>query len=406
MKDIETIPIIKTVAECNAAHQRFLSGCQDAIAIGDFLKKQKAKLAHGQWVPSVQDNLAFDVRSAQRYMKLFENRKFLGSKNDTLLSFLSLTDAHKVVAMTGSRATKKSSTPANRGAFEEIGWDIDEQIMLLEGEALTTLRTLPSQVVQCLISSPPFFGLRQYPNGNLGQEETRTQYIENVVTIFHEAKRVLRDDGTAFINIGDSYSKGSSVPPKNMLLIPEMLGLALQNDGWYVRNRIIWDKRNSLPKYSGKDRFSDCYEIIWFLSKKPHYYFQQILEKGAVPAGQRATGTWKEECKGDPLVSTQNHAGKGYVTNGVRNKRDIWKHSCNRDSDIVGEHSAVFPKRLIKDMILSATRPGDIVLDCFSGSGTVGAACVEHKRAALLIELSPVYCQDSLQRIVKAKPLL
>src|SRR5271166_5887057 len=110
-KDIESIPAIKTVAECNAAHQRFISGCQDAIAIGHFLKQQKDKLEHGQWVPWVKDNLAFDVRTAQRYMKLYDNRQFIGEKNDTL-SFLSLTEAHRKVAK-----SRKAAKPAQKQVY-------------------------------------------------------------------------------------------------------------------------------------------------------------------------------------------------------------------------------------------------------------------------------------------------
>jgi DNA modification methylase len=276
-------------------------------------------------------------------------------------------------------------------------------IQLFNGDALTTLKTLPSKSVNCVITSPPYYGLRKYTDNSqeLGMEETREQYITNLITVFHEARRVLTDDGTCFCVIGDSYSRGTrkhagrnvhhnedpdnkrnysfdkvsdlSVPGKSLMLIPQYLGIAFQNDNWIVRQDIIWHKTNPMVE-SVKDRFTRAHEVIWFLVKDRRYKFDQQLEDVF--------------CK-----NAQNHHRASYVTNGKRNKRDVFSTSTNKDRAAKNAHFATFPKKLIQPLLLAGCPEGGTVLDMFAGSGTVGEVAEENGRNAVLIELSTDYCK-------------
>ena len=301
--------------------------------------------------------------------------------------------------------------------------------------SLQQMKGLPDRCVNCIITSPPYYGLRDYQvPGQLGLEPTRAEYLNNLIAVFHEARRVLRDDGTCFIVIGDSYARSCrrhagrnlhhsddpngernlsgptrsdpSIPGKNLMLIPSHLGIALQEDNWWVRNEIIWHKKNPTME-SVKDRFTRAHETIWFLSKSPSHYWNHAAaqEKGVTPAGKVATHSFSGKTGNDKHVAAQNHHGAAYVTNGKRNKRDVFVTvpdeddnddvffiSPNKDKDARGAHPAVFPEKLVEPLILAGCPEGGVCLDMFAGSGTVGAVALKHNRSAVLIELNPEYC--------------
>lgn len=261
--------------------------------------------------------------------------------------------------------------------------------VLFEGDALQVLNTLPSQAVQCVVTSPPYWGLRDYGiEGQIGLEATLPQFINRLVAVFAEVRRVLKDDGVMWLNIGDGYTSGNrgyrapdkknparamsvrpdtpeGLKPKDLIGIPWRLAFALQEDGWYLRSDIVWHKPNAMPE-SVKDRPSRCHEYLFMFSKSERYYYdhQAIMEPAA---------------------------------NGARrNRRSVWSIPTQATDHA---HYAVFPPALVEPCILSATRPGDFVLDPFFGSGTVGLVCQRCDRRFVGIELNPEYANLAVQRL-------
>lgn len=256
---------------------------------------------------------------------------------------------------------------------------------VIEGDSLFVLQRLAANSVQCIVTSPPYWGLRDYGiNGQIGLEETLPQYLNRLVAIFAEAKRVLRDDGVLWLNIGDGYTSGNrgyrasdkknparamsirpdtpdGLKPKDLIGIPWRLAFALQDDGWYLRTDIVWQKPNAMPE-SVKDRPTRSHEFIFMLTKSAKYYYDRtaVLE-----------------------------------ING-RNRRTVW--SVNT-TPYAQAHFATFPPMLIEPCILSSSRPGDYVLDPFFGSGTVGVVCKDFKRKYIGVELNPDYIQIALDRL-------
>lgn len=261
-----------------------------------------------------------------------------------------------------------------------------------QGDAVRIMRQLPVRLFRCCVTSPPYWGLRDYgANGQIGAEEEPEDYVHNLVTVFEEVRRVLRDDGTLWINIGDSYTSGNrgyrasdkknpiramsyrartpkDLKPKDLVGIPWRLAFALQEAGWYLRSDIIWEKPNCMPE-SVKDRPTRSHEYIFLFSKSLRYYYdtQKITE-----------------------------------TNG-RNRRTVWSVPTEA---FPGAHFATFPPRLIEPCILAGSIPGDWVLDPFFGSGTVGVACETHGRRYVGIELNPDYVALAVERIRKTQPPL
>jgi len=311
----------------------FESGCQDAIDIGEFLKRQKAKLPHGEWQWWCEDNLDFTGRTARRYMLLFENRDKL--QRDTM-SIFTLTEAHKIVAKSNGAVPAGTKNPMFRNKLPRT-------VKLHGGDACTVLRTLPSESINCIITSPPYYQQRDFQAGpqEIGQEKTVEEYISHLVEVFREGRRVLTKDGTCFIVIGDVY-RG-----KNLCLIPQRLALGLQENAWILRQQCIWHKLNPLPE-NVTDRFTRSYEIILFLVKSPRYYWNRAAaqEEGICPAGQVSTHTFSGITSDDPLIAAQNHCGLPYVTNGFRNKRDVFSTATNRTRMCQrAPTSLVFPRR-------------------------------------------------------------
>lgn len=309
---------------------------------------------------------------------------------------------------------------------------------IIQGDCLDVLKTLPDRSVDMCLTSPPYYLLRDYGiEGQIGLEETPEQYIEKLVDVFREVKRVLKDDGTLWVNIGDSYaggqgrwggmegieglqlgSKGSLteipitrkwkhpvIKQKDLIGIPWMLAFALRADGWYLRQDIIWHKPNPMPE-SVRDRCTKSHEYIFMLSKTSKYYFdyEAIREKSVMVNGDSA-GSKQRDTRithgmggGNSGISLAKQklamelAENGYC---MRNKRDVWTVNVANCKEA---HFATFPENLIKPCILAGCRLNGIVLDPFFGSGTTGRVAESLNRDYIGIELNPEYIEIGKKR--------
>lgn len=266
---------------------------------------------------------------------------------------------------------------------------ISDNSVVYHGDALQVLSTLPSESCQTAITSPPYWGLRDYKDqGQIGSEENLNDYIEKLVKIFQELKRVLKGDGTFWLNLGDSYTSGGrtwratdkknparamgfraptpdGLKPKDLIGVPWRVAFALQEDGWYLRSEIIWHKTNPHPE-SVKDRPARSHETIFLLSKNEDYFYDgnAIKEQG--------------------------------VNGEKRNKRSVWSIQSEPLKDA---HFATFPTKLIEPCILAGSREGDIVIDPFFGSGTTGLVAANKDRYFIGIELKKEYIHIARKRL-------
>ena len=334
---------------------------------------------------------------------------------------------------------------------------------IIVGDALESLRTLPTESVQMCVTSPPYFGLRDYGTpGQMGLEPTPELYVERMVAVFREVGRVLRDDGVLFLNIGDSYAsnvKGSGgagrsrlgpnrdlqnigfqkmtprkfnhgCKQKDLIGIPWALAFALRADGWYLRSDIIWAKPNPMPE-SVTDRPTKSHEYLFLLSKSARYFYdadaiaepladssierlsQPTLElqhgsdrvPGKTNGTMRAVGNvYTARAFGDTPQSAprgpRSNFGQGGM--GTRNSRSVWTVATQ---GFKGAHFATFPPKLIEPCILAGSRSGDTVLDPFGGAGTTGLVASRLDRNAILIELNPEYAAMAERRIYADSPL-
>ena len=305
---------------------------------------------------------------------------------------------------------------------------------IINRDALYALRELPEESVHCCVTSPPYYALRDYGlDMQIGREDTPEQYIDRLTEVFRELRRVLRSDGTLWLNIADTYcgtgNKGYHADPKNprgrngqavsiarqaagckqkdLIGIPWLLAFALRADGWYLRSDIIWQKPNCLPE-AVKDRPTKSYEHIFLLSKSPHYYYDTaaISEPVApvtVERNKRAVSDRTKYAKGvggakpQALFLPRSHSDMPTK----RNKRDVWSVSTNSHRGY--GHFAMYPERLIEPCILAGSPEQGLVLDPFFGSGTTGAVCKRLSRRYLGIELNPEYCETAKTRIQQTK---
>ncbi len=363
-----------------------------------------------------------------------------------------------------------------------------------QGDALALLRQMPEESVQCVVTSPPYWGLRDYgtaawdggdadcdhspdarggrfatpvsskqasntgsgtassrdcPCGakridaQLGLEPTPEAYVANMVEVFREVRRVLRRDGTLWLNIGDSYATGAGsgrsmggdsfgktnevidagsypvnqpnrmpipgLKPKDLVGIPWRLAFALQADGWYLRSDIIWAKPNPMPE-SVTDRPTKSHEYIFLLTKSPRYFFDQEAVREPHTREWWADGSTSHYLAGTAQqqnpqaagVSKKAFNGARLDTNG-RNIRSVWTIATEPSPDA---HFATFPTKLVEPCIKAGSRPGDAVLDCFAGSGTVGVVALRLGRSFVGLELSPAYAAMARRRIYDDAPLL
>lgn len=317
---------------------------------------------------------------------------------------------------------------------------------LLIGDCRDILPTLPSCSIQCVVTSPPYFSLRDYGvEGQIGQENSVEEYVNNLVTVFREVRRVLKKDGTLWLNLGDNYAGSNKnrnaagenymlkdrckdsthtgrrtgnikqtplsgwLKPKDLIGVPWRVAFALQQDGWYLRQDIIWAKPNIMPE-SVKDRCTKSHEYLFLLSKSKKYYFDAdaikensiTFENRLLPnrecerAGKldatHSSFNFKRNDKRDPLKQKNpqkrlNRKDNNYdITK--RNKRDVWTIPTSPYS---GAHFAAFPVALIQPCILAGSRPGDSILDPFFGSGTTAEAAALLNRSWLGIEINKSY---------------
>ena len=312
---------------------------------------------------------------------------------------------------------------------------------ILCADAAAGLKTLPQKSVQMCVTSPPYYGLRDYgADGQIGVEQSPEEYIARLTEVFAEVHRVLKDDGTLWLNIADSYAgsgkgpmtlaveangknkdlydmksriyevpkKWKGVKPKDMIGIPWLLAFALREFGYYLRSDIIWHKTNCLPE-SVKDRPSKCYEHIFLLSKSPKYYFdykairEPIKDVTAERYKRGRSDNSKYYGKGNDLLQNINRPHDDYsmFDQQYRRKRDVWEVSTNTYK--MDEHFAMFPEKLIEPCILAGSRAGDTVLDPFFGSGTTGAVAKRLGREYIGIEINPVFCKKAGLRIEKTE---
>jgi DNA modification methylase len=297
---------------------------------------------------------------------------------------------------------------------------------ILVGDNRASLKTLPEKYVQTVVTSPPYWGLRDYGNDNqLGLEATPEEFIENLCQVFDEVWRVLKDDGTLWVNLGDSYvgtgSKGDFKDPKNpngrngqivalnnkvaglkskdLVGIPWRFAFAMQARGWYLRQDIIWAKPNPMPE-SVTDRCTKSHEYIFLLTKSARYFYDNVAIKEPASTEPQARDKNAEGYQADYAGGDRFSAGERvFGADGMRNKRDVWTVATKPYS---GAHFAVYPPELIKPCVLAGSREGDIILDPFSGSGTTGEVALQNGRNYIGLELSPDYAALSEARIGNA----
>lgn len=261
----------------------------------------------------------------------------------------------------------------------------DGSVTLWNGDALAVLRTLPDASVDCCVTSPPYFGLRDYGvEGQLGMEASPTEYVENMRAVFGEVRRVLAADGTLWVNLGDSYQS------KDLLGIPWRVAFALQDAGWILRNSIIWVKPNAMPE-SVTDRLSTRHENVFMFSKSRRYWFD--LDPIREPHVSDPSREGANALRGQKALRAVG-PNSGAYSEGGRNPGDVWSIPTR---PFTGAHLASFPAQVPERCILAGCKPGGTVLDPFSGSGTTGMAAVKHGRRYVGIDLNPDYLDLSLR---------
>ena len=297
------------------------------------------------------------------------------------------------------------------------------------GDCRDELKKMAAESVHCCVTSPPYWGLRDYgEGGQIGLEATPEAYVEQMVNVFREVKRVLRDDGTVWLNLGDSYSgsgKGPSqglngeqhhlehktggiVPaglkPKDLVGIPWRVAFALQADGWYLRQAILWRTPHPMPE-SVTDRCTKAHEYIFLLSKSPRYYYDaEAIATDAVTAGQKAGyGGYTARAKAMGREPSGNEKdGVAVIIKDTSNKRSVWPVTTQPFS---GAHFATFPPDLIEPSTNAGCPKGGTVLDPFGGAGTTGMVADRLGRNAVLIELNAGYAEMAHARLYDDSPL-
>ncbi|WP_078279392.1 DNA-methyltransferase [Mycobacteroides franklinii] len=300
----------------------------------------------------------------------------------------------------------------------------DDLVTLHHGDALAVAKTLADDSADCIVTSPPYFGLRDYGEpGQYGLEASPAEYVENMRTLFSELRRVLADDGTLWLNLGDSYVSepgngrgggstldgrkqdvegvagrrrlGFGIPRKNLLGMPWRLAFALQDDGWILRNAIVWHKPNAMPE-SVTDRLSGRYEHVFMFSKTPRYWFDldPIREPHVSAPGREG-----KNCLRGQKSLRPTGPNSGHYSDGGRNPGDVWEIATQ---PFPGAHFATMPPAIAHRGIAAGCKPGGTVLDPFSGSGTTGMAAQRLGRKYIGIDLNAEYLDLSLRTRLQA----
>jgi site-specific DNA-methyltransferase (adenine-specific) len=282
------------------------------------------------------------------------------------------------------------------------------EFRVLEGDCVDQMQTLEAGSVQTCVTSPPYFGLRDYGHeGQIGLEDTPEEYVDRLVEVFREVRRVLREDGTLWLNIGDSYAGGSGnygsgVKAKDLMGFPWQIAFALRADGWYLRSDIIWHKPNPMPE-SVTDRPTRAHEHIFLLTKSPRYYYDaEAIKEPARNWGTRDRSQMRDGTT-DPKLKHHGLAGREWEENPMKNKRSVWTVPTKAYK---GAHFATFPTDLIDPCVMAGSQESDFVLDPFAGSGTTGVVALRHNRNFIGCELNPEYAQMARDRIYGDMPLL
>jgi len=302
-------------------------------------------------------------------------------------------------------------------------------VEIIEGDCRKTLAQIPDKIANCCVTSPPYFGLRNYGvNGQIGLEESLAEYITQLVVVFREVRRILKDDGTLWLNLGDSYNnfrstmgpgqtfhkdqdlRGKPAPKsksrgqqgfkeKDLLMVPARVAIALQEDGWYLRSDIIWHKPNPMPE-SVRDRPTSTHEHVFLLSKNQSYYYDYlaIVEEVAPSTITRLNQDIENQ-------TGSERANGGAKTNGnikaagnteYRNSRNVWTITTKPFKDA---HFATMPIELAEKCLLAGCPVGGTVVDPFFGAGTTGLAAIKNNRNAIGTELNPEYIEIAKKRI-------
>lgn len=317
--------------------------------------------------------------------------------------------------------------------------DLSLRWQIIEGDALAVLAALPDGVVQTCVTSPPYFGLRDYGvDGQIGLEATPAEYVERLAAVFREVRRVLRDDGTFWLNLGDAYAgswgaqsrpqgvtgdmatrsvcsarqidvaprKGSRTgtvgkdwgcKPKDLFGMPWHVALALRADGWYLRSDIIWAKPNPMPE-SITDRPTKAHEYLFLLAKRSTYHYDAAaISEPSLYAGKLVKTNGPEGYESDALdLRTRDGFKRGVVVKDTRNRRSVWTVPSEPYD---GAHFAVMPTALVEPCIRAGAPQGSLVLDPFAGSGTVGVVALREGCRFIGIELNPEYGALARERI-------
>jgi DNA modification methylase len=301
------------------------------------------------------------------------------------------------------------------------------KIQLINADVLAGLAMLPDESVQCVVTSPPYWGLRDYGvEGAYGLEPTIEKYVAKMVEVFREVRRVLPKDGVLFLNLGDSYMahvgnqnpqtkdhKGSgfcgpnrtpqsNLKPKDLCGIPWRVALALQADGWWLRSDIIWSKPNPMPE-SCTDRPTKAHEYIFLLTKSAHYFWDAEAVREKVGEPTRMAASFRDGGVYTSNRSFDNAGGKAKDTHGDgpqstgRNLRTVWEIAT---APFPQAHFATYPPELVRRCVAAGSKEGDTILDPFSGAGTTALVAAKLGRNAIGIELNPEYVEMSRKRIL------
>lgn len=303
--------------------------------------------------------------------------------------------------------------------------------IIITGDAIKSMQKLPAASINTCVTSPPYFGLRDYGHdGQIGLEQTPDAFVQALVDVFREVRRVLRDDGTLWLNLGDSYARAggwsnnngldgvatrqessrpiSNIPstgssqklasgckPKDLIGIPWRVAFALQADGWWLRQDIIWHKPNPMPE-SVRDRCTKAHEYIFMLTKSARYFYDyEAIKEPSVMKPQNRNTKRSDHPKGDAgrSLHVRPEGGTHYES---RNRRSVWTVSTK---PFKGAHFATFPPDLIKPCILAGCPEGGVVLDPFFGAGTTGLVAVDNNRCYIGIEINPEYVALAKKRL-------
>lgn len=296
-------------------------------------------------------------------------------------------------------------------------------LRILQGDVRQRLADLPSNSIHCCVTSPPYFGLRDYGMAaQIGLEKTPDAYVAEMVAVMREVRRVLRPDGTLWLNLGDSYvsaggsgaqgatgqradrtftarntsnKDGAGLAAKQRLMIPARVALALQSDGWWLRDEIIWHKPNPMP-ISVTDRTTPAHEMLYMFSKSARYYYdmEAVKEPGVTPAGTKGA---KGSAERAAMKGVNSRPPEYKIYDGMRQPRSVWSIATK---PFKGAHFATFPPDLIRPCILAGCPPRGTVLDPFSGSGTTLDVARSLGRNGIGVELNPEYVSISVGRIL------